>query len=107
TQHRACWPASTSASGGSSTLHLAMRNLQRGWNLHAAGGLLRSGGLPGMVTNRFLRLASIRGIERSSDQVYGCCGFLKICRVSPASTTRPAYITMTRLQRLATTAMLW
>src|SRR5439155_23205355 len=107
TQQRARWSGATSSRGGSSVRQRSTRNGHLGWNLHPGGGLVRSGGSPEIANSFSCSVASRRGIERRSDQVYGCWGSLKIWRVGPCSTMRPAYITTTRVQRLATTARLW
>ena len=39
--------------------------------------------------------------------MYGCCGRSKMSRVLPVSTIRPAYITATRSQSLATMPRSW
>src|SRR5262245_41574840 len=48
------WSPDSPVSGGSSDLHLSVALLQRGANRQPAGGLVRSGGMPGMLSSRWL-----------------------------------------------------
>src|SRR5207247_433070 len=72
TQQRASCPGPTSPSGGSSVKQRSTRNLHRGWNLQPGGIRPRSGGSPLIEIRRSFSTSSTRGMERSSDQVYGC-----------------------------------
>src|SRR6202171_4802983 len=103
TQQAVRWLAATCSSGGSFVKHSSRRKGQRGVKAHPEGGWIRSGGNPSIERNRSLRSASMRGSERSSDHVYGCCGLSKICSTGPCSTIWPPYMTRTRNHRPPTT----
>src|SRR5439155_1429795 len=62
---------------------------------------------PGIVSRRVWLGSSILGIEASNASVYGWRISANSARVFASSTIWPAYITMTRLARPATTPRSW
>src|SRR5436309_360693 len=105
-QQRAVWPSPTATSGGASCRQRSSTRGHRGWNGQPAGGFAGSGGCPSMAVRRSRPSPSL-GIDSRRAWVYGWAGALKIWRIGPASTIRPAYITATRSHILATIPRLW
>ena len=62
-QHANTWSAFSPSSGGSSTRHWSVALAQRGANRQPTGGLVRSGGRPGMLWRRWRLSCSRRGID--------------------------------------------
>src|SRR6185503_9018398 len=95
--------SSHAPSSGDFTLHISSANGQRVWNRHPSGGSIGLGGSPVIGGSAIRLVGSIDGREPSNARVYGCSGRVKICAAGPSSTTRPRYITSTRLLIYRTT----
>ena len=90
---------SSGASSGSSCVQRACALRQRGAKRQPGGGLIRSGGTPGIEKSACERSWSNRGMERNSASVYGCRIEPKSSSVPEPSAIFPAYMTITRSAR--------
>ena len=105
-RHRTCVPADLVQARGSARRRRSCTFGQRGANRQPAGGLARSGGLPGIPLSG-TRGPLIDGNASSRPALYGCSGESKTRRVAPSSATWPAYITISRSEKWLTSDMSW
>src|SRR2546426_7920407 len=98
------WPGRYSTQAGSSVRQISFAYTHRGWNRHAGGGSMRSGGSPSIENSSF---DSRWIVDASSACVYGWTGVRNTSRTPPSSTNLPAYMTARRSQTSATIPRLW
>ncbi len=92
-------PGDLAGQRGSSSRQRSVTYRQRAANRQPAGGLVRSGGRPGIEYSRSPASAALSGSAWNSASVYGCRGLAKSVSVSVVSAILPAYITATRSAR--------